>query len=103
MIPLDPNEETDGAVALPQLVRLCRVRESDIGDTLAQFHAWTVRPRCAVGDGSSIYHETLAIIERIHNGEVFYAEPHQVRFCKPNVKVHTPLPASASDETGVKP
>lgn len=77
-------------VDVPRLVRLCRVRESDTGDTLAQFHEWTVSPRCAVGDGSSIYHAKLAILERIHNGEVFYAEPHQVRFCKPNVQMEAP-------------
>jgi hypothetical protein len=42
-------------------------------------HGWTQTPRCAVGDGSSIYHQTLAIVE-MGDGKVEYVEPHLVRF-----------------------
>lgn len=50
-------------------------------------HGWTQTPMCAVGDGSSIYHRTLAIIE-LGDGRVEYAEPHLVRFL-PNSAVQT--------------
>ena len=45
----------------------------------AWHHGWTQAPRCAVGDGSSIYHQTLAIVE-MSDGRVEYIEPHLVRF-----------------------
>lgn len=66
--------------------RLVRVRESSSGDSLCYFHGWTQVVRCAVGDGSAIFTPTEAIIERIHNGEVFYAEPHKLTFCDPNAQ-----------------
>lgn len=45
----------------------------------AWHHGWTQAPRCAVGDGSSIYHQTLAVVE-MGDGRVEYIEPHLVRF-----------------------
>ena len=82
------------------LPRLVRVRESSAGYSLCYFHGWTKVIRCAVGDGSAIFTPTEAIIERIHNGEVFYTEPHKLQFCNPNANADLPPRSAPESNSG---
>jgi hypothetical protein len=53
--------------------------DSEKWEDPALFHRWAQSPRCAVGDGSCVGWETVALIET-HDGTVEYVEPWNIRF-----------------------
>jgi len=53
-----------------------------------------------VRESSAIFTPTEAIIERIHNGEVFYTEPHKLQFCNPSDKGHGRRTVAGTQDDG---